>query len=353
MDKARYKVHFGGPDRPAGALRDLLFQRLADTPAGGSVDWVTYYFRDRPLARELVQAARRGVRVTLVLEDRPRIAWANDAVKDVLSGRDGLGKRLRLLRLPGVPAPRGLAWKPQVHEKLFAFSHPRPTAFIGSFNPSGDFPEEAPEILPKIGDHNIAHNALVEAADPEMVALITGHIRQLHRDGSSLLYRFRPGAGKDADLGHSRIVFWPRLGGHPVERLLREYGGEGRIRIAASHIRHAGAVRRLVALARSGASVEVISEHTARRVPARTERRLTAAGVAFRRLGAEQDVPMHLKFVLLEHNSKRQAAFGSFNWTRPSYFLNHEVAVITSDRDVYTAFDARWHDLQAMSEGRS
>jgi phosphatidylserine/phosphatidylglycerophosphate/cardiolipin synthase-like enzyme len=344
-------VYFGGPDRPLGALRDLLLQRVADTPAGGEIDWVTYYFRDRPLARELVRAAQRGVNVRLVLEDRPRIAWANDEVKALLSGEDGLGAGLRLLRLPGIPAPRGLAWKPQLHEKIYAFSHPRPHVLIGSFNPSGDFPEETPEILPRIGDHNIAHNALVEAGDPQLVTIFRRHIRGLHRRGASLLHRFRADPDRSIDLGHSQLHFWPRLGRHPVERLLRDFSGAGpcRIRIAASHIRNPGAIRRIIGVARSGAGIEILSEHTARRVPPRTERKLTAAGIRFRRLGAEQNVPMHLKFVLLERDSEKLSVFGSINWTLPSYWLNHEIAVVTSDHHVFDAFEARWQDLQAMS----
>ena len=47
------RVHFGGPDRPVALLRDLLAERIARVPEGGSIDWVTYYFRDRPLAQKL------------------------------------------------------------------------------------------------------------------------------------------------------------------------------------------------------------------------------------------------------------------------------------------------------------
>ena len=55
------QVHFGGPDRPVGLLRDLLAERIALVPTGGSIDWVTYYFRDRRLATALVEARGRGV----------------------------------------------------------------------------------------------------------------------------------------------------------------------------------------------------------------------------------------------------------------------------------------------------
>ena len=41
---------FGGPDRPARALRDLLEQKVDEVPPGGSIAWITYYFRDEALA---------------------------------------------------------------------------------------------------------------------------------------------------------------------------------------------------------------------------------------------------------------------------------------------------------------
>ena len=37
---------------------------------------------------------------------------------------------------------------------------------------------------------------------------------------------------------------------------------------------------------------------------------------------------------------------GSFNWTPQSYWLNHEVAVITRDESAFEALDRRWHTLR-------
>ncbi len=345
MKNSSFEVHFGGPDTRNGALRDLLAERIAAVPPGGRIDWVTYYFRDRPLAHELMEAVRRGVRVTLTLEQRPRIAAANQAVIALLSGENGLGSGLRMISLPGVPSPRGLAWKPQVHEKIYCFSHPEPVAFLGSFNPSNDSPEEMPAILDKIGDHNVAHNALVAAKNPQMAAALAEHVRALNQGGSSLFYRFSSRAQRSLDFGDTVFYFWPRMGAHPIERLLAGFGPGSRVRIAASHIRSPGSVGCMVDLARRGARVEVLSEHTKRRVPHKTERRLSAAGISFRRIGQAINVPMHLKFVLAENDSVRQAVFGSFNWTIPSYWLNHEIAAVTRDDSVFGAFEAHWNSL--------
>jgi len=341
-----FKVHFGGPDKAHGALRDLLAKKIAAVPPGGSIDWITYYFRDRSLARNLVDAARRGVRVTMVLEGKPRISGANEDVIALLSGMRGLGSGLRTIALPGVPSPPGIGWKPQVHEKIYCFSHPEPVAYVGSFNPSGDFPEKDPSILRKIGDHNIAHNALVAIRDPAMVAFLTEHIRSLHRDGSSLMYRFFSHMPRSLDFDHTVLHFWPRIGPHPVERFLAGFGQGARVRIAASHIRNPAAAKCLDKLFKRGAQVEILSEFTSRRVTPKIEKRLLAAGISFERLGRAQNVPMHLKLVLVENGGDRWTVFGSFNWTRPSYWLNHEICAISSNPLIYEAFDQRWNELR-------
>ena len=133
-------VYFGGPDQAPGRLRDLLAERVAAVPAGGAIDWVTYYFRDRRLASELVKARKRGVAVKVTIERSPRTAHANEAVRRILSGADGLDGGFRSVAHALFPTPWGNLPSAHIHEKLFCFSHPRPIALVGSFNPSGDVP---------------------------------------------------------------------------------------------------------------------------------------------------------------------------------------------------------------------
>jgi phosphatidylserine/phosphatidylglycerophosphate/cardiolipin synthase-like enzyme len=168
----------------------------------------------------------------------------------------------------------------------------------------------------------------------------------LHRDGSSLYYRFW-GRSHSLDFGHTVLHFWPRIARHPVEMFLDGFGKGSRVRIAASHIRYSRSVSRLIDLSRRGAQVEILSEFTNRRVPLKTEKRLRAAGIRFERLGQLQNVPMHLKLILAENEYGKWAVFGSFNWTLPSYLLNHEIAAITSDAHVFDEFDRRWNELRS------
>ncbi len=129
-----FDIQFGGPDLPPGRLRDLLSERVAAVPTGGTIDWVTYYFHDRRLAAELLRAHRRVVKVTVTLGGRRRTEHANDAAVAIISGPDSLGDGLRTVFQAGIPTFIGKRWKPHLHEKLYYFSHPKPAVYIGSFN---------------------------------------------------------------------------------------------------------------------------------------------------------------------------------------------------------------------------
>lgn len=341
-----FEIYFGGPDQPPGYLRDILEEHIAAVPSGGSIDWVTYYFRDLRLAEAIIQAYKRGVKVTVTLAGKPRVPDANDAVIARLSAPDGLAEGLRVVTLPGVPAPPGKSWKPQLHEKLYCFSHPKPIAFIGSFNPSGNVPEEKPEIIRKIGDQDRGHNVLVGLVDPHLVEGLIKHARQLNRVPPGLLYRFSAHANLAISSVDTTIYFWPRMRTHPVVEFLSQVGGTARVRIVASHIRTERAADVMIELANRGAALEIFADSTFRRVTAKVEQRLSAARIQFKRIRNPEHLPMHLKFVLVEEHEKVWSFFGSFNWTKPSFWLNHEIAAISSDPILFKAFADRCNMLE-------
>ena len=343
------EIHFGGPDKEPGKLRDLLAERIASVPAGGAIDWVTYYFRDRRLAEELLRADRRGVKVTVTLEGCPRTPHANDEVVAMLAGPDGLGKKFQTLTLPGIPTFSGKSWKPHLHEKLYCFSHPEPVALIGSFNPSGDSPEEDPEIINEIGDQDRGHNVLVGLHDPTLVKCLVDHARWLHRAQSTMFHRFSGMANTTCKGADTEIHFWPRSSPHPVREFLSRIAPGARIRLAASHLKGKSTAKILVGIARLGAEMEILAEPTERRVPAGIERMIKNAGIAFQRVGHADSLPMHNKFILTEKNDQQWVIFGSFNWTTRSYWLNHEIGAISSNHDLYNAFDERWKELKAQA----
>ena len=349
MTSPTFDIQFGGPDLPPDHLRDRLSECVAAVPDGGTIDWVTYYFRDRRLARELLQAHRRGVRVTVTLDGRPRTEHANDAVIAMLSGPGGLGDSLRLISLPGIPTLDGKRLQPRLHAKLYCFSHPTPVAYIGSFNPSGDQPEQEPDVIREIGDQDRGHNVLVGIHDPALVQHLRAYARRMFQARHPLLQRFclfenRSYRGEDTE-----IYFWPRMLGHPVMKFLNQMAPGAHIRVAVSHLKGSAIARGLLGLARRGAELEIIAGATERRVPASIEQKFRKAGVAFRRVGQDDGLPMHNKFVIAEKNGQHWTIFGSFNWNTRSYWLNHEIGAISTNRRLWEAFSERWKTLNALS----
>jgi phosphatidylserine/phosphatidylglycerophosphate/cardiolipin synthase-like enzyme len=345
-----FDIHFGGPDLPPGSLRDLLAGWVADVPAGGAIDWVTYYFRDRRLAAELLHAHHRGVMVTVTLDGRPRTEHANDDVVAMLAGPDGLGDGLRIISMAGVPTFNGKRWNPHLHEKLYCFSHPRPVAYIGSFNPSGDHPEQQPEVIREIGDHDRGHNALVGIYDPDLAQNLRTNARRIFQARHPLLHRFSIFANRRYGGKDTEIYFWPRMRPHPVLKFLNQIAPGAHLRVAASHIKGNAMVRKMLGLARRGAELEILTGATERRVPAAVEQKFCDAGVAFRRVGHKDGLPMHNKFILAEKNGRHWTIFGSFNWTTRSYWLNHEIGAISSNRQLFDAFAERWEAMTNQTD---
>jgi phosphatidylserine/phosphatidylglycerophosphate/cardiolipin synthase-like enzyme len=336
-------AHFGGPDRPRGALRDLLCERVSKVPAGGSIDWVTYYFRDRRLAQELVAAHERGVDLRVTIEGRPRSIHANDAVLGIL--REPLGKRLRVVQgtLDGKPLSKLL--RSRLHSKLYCFSDPEPVAIVGSFNPSGDEPEEHPELVEEIGDHDRGHNALVELRAKELVGPLQRHARRLHGGWLGPWRRLLPSSNRPVEFDSTALHFWPRASPHPIKRFLFDLPAGSRVRLAASHLSGAAAEKMLLRLAGQGVSIDVLTDQTDRRASPELVARLGDAGISLSRVVYDEWVPMHNKFALVESEGCRSVVFGSFNWSRPSQRYNHEIGVIARDPELFSAFADRWEVL--------
>jgi phosphatidylserine/phosphatidylglycerophosphate/cardiolipin synthase-like enzyme len=234
-----------------------------------------------------------------------------------------------------------------LHTKVFCFSHPRPTALVGSFNPACDRPEQDPEVLRAIGDHDRGHNMLVELSEPVLVEGLVRHVRHLHAVKHGRFEHFDlcnnvPLRGSEAE-----AHFWPRVRADPIRILLGRFGQGARVRIAASHIKGPGVVRSMTKLARRGAEVRILAASSSRRVAKDTLKKLLDAGASVCRVPEPDGVPMHLKFLLIEEHDQRYCVFGSYNWTFRAHWLNHEIAVISRDTQLFDAFGARWEDLWA------
>ena len=327
MAEGGSSVHFGGPDRPARALRDLLDQHVEAVPSGGTIDWMTYYFRDLALAAALVRAHERGVRVRVSLEGLPRHRGANDAVIGIL--KRGIGRGLRV--------ERRLLGASHLHTKLYAFSHPRPHVLVGSFNPSGSEIEDA-TIVADIGDQDRGHNLLVELRDQGLVTALTAHAEAVHAGANPF---GGLASGVDIHTGGFDACFFPRRGRNPLDLRLQRLGKAARLRVAVSHLRDPSVTRQLIRIGKAGGLVEVLTHHTDRRSPERLVDRLRTAGMRTYRYEHPDGLPMHAKFMLAEQGDERWSAFGSYNLTRTSRWLNQELLMFTGDPGIWTALETR------------
>jgi phosphatidylserine/phosphatidylglycerophosphate/cardiolipin synthase-like enzyme len=346
-------VHFGGPDLPRAALRDGLEARIDAVPAGGSIAWATYYFRDQVLAQALLRAKHRGVNVSLVLEGHPRESDANDPVFTLLGNGDGLGSGLHRFARPSW-LPKS-STKSHLHCKIYAFSHPTPTVLVGSFNPSGNGADDDAQLIVSIGDQDAGHNLLVEHHEPEFVTAMFEHIARLPRLSWSPVMRFLPQHQFEIRADGMRAWLFPRNRRGIVERLLRDVGANHRVRVAMSHLKSDRGIRILCNVAKRGAKVDVVLHHTERRAPVAAQATLAEAGIRVYRYHRQDELPMHAKFMLIDtqpgasegSGDSKFATYGSLNLNKRSLKLNHEVFVANEDPGVFAQLERRWQIIEA------
>lgn len=335
------KVHFGGPDRRPRALRNILEDRIDAVAPGGSIDWMTYYFRDEHLADALARAHRRGVNVRVCVEGKPRLAIANrHVIRRLRHPTTGIGSGLQVVRhlLPF-----------HLHSKIYCFSDPRPVALVGSFNPSG-VAHEPDRVISDIGDQDRGHNLLVELNDPAIVARMVERIGALHASGGFAY----PRNVANRSFVHDDVeaVFFPMRGPSPLVAKLGNLPAGSTVRIAASHVRDPFVARTLGRLVKRGVEVTILTGHTMRRTPRHIEQYLFDLGVQVYRFADRDGFPMHAKFILAEGPEVRWCAFGSFNLTLTSRWLNHELLMFSSDAQLWRQLAQRWNEILALSECR-
>ena len=280
------------------------------------------------------------------MECKPRVRTANNRVRGQLEGEDGLDKGLRVLdhRLRDI---RSLKYC-RLHEKLYYFSHPVPNVLVGTYNPSGNIPED-PEIIGEIGDQDRGHNLLAEILDPILVHGLHEHARHLFEACHGPWECFLPKNNRVVVSGKSRILFFPRLRCKSFDGLFERAGAGCRLRMAVSHFNDPVICKRFFALSRRGLHIEILAHDTERRVPSWIEEQMLQNGIVFSRYVHPEGLPMHNKFMLLETPERRVLAFGSMNLSIRSLQGNHELLVISEEPHLYEAFVQRWSVMFAGS----
>ena len=331
-------LYFGGPDRPPRFLRALLRERIDAVPGGGEIVWATYYFRDRDLATALIAASDRSVRVTLHVEGHPRRKGVNGEVIGMLR-RHGLNGGLHV-HSPSLKLLSPL--HPHLHSKIYVFSHPAPTALVGSFNPSGDVPEDE-AIIAEIGDQDRGHNMLVEYGDERIVRALRDHVLNLDRPAA----RFRLDQNRPVRADATTAWFYPRLNPGIIDRHLAALKPGSAISGAISHLKTGGLAQQMARAARNGTSVRLIVHDTMRRVPEQAIAMLGEAGVEIARYVHPEGLPLHAKFLLIDEPGKRTAYFGSLNYNPRSRWLNRELLMASSDEAIVDGLATRFAQIRA------
>jgi phosphatidylserine/phosphatidylglycerophosphate/cardiolipin synthase-like enzyme len=340
MGKPLGRVEFGGPDLPPRRLRDLLQQHVDRSQPGGRIDWATYYFRDRALAEALMRASDRGVKVRLVLEPIPRREGANDQVIDMLKAH-GLAGGFHLRSPVGRDGAKG-----HLHAKIYAFSHPD-IAWVGSFNPSGDVPED-PEVIAEIGDQDRGHNLLVGIERPRLVRALRRYIDELISPSRLPLWARLSSYWRIRD-GGTRLYFYPRIATQLVELRISLLGRSARLRAAISHLKKGPLTKALARAARRAADLKLLVHDTERRVSPKAFAFLEEAGVRIRRVAHAEDLPMHAKFILITSRRKTTAWLGSYNFNDKSRLHNAELLMSTTDPAVVDSLSRRFEKIAEMT----
>lgn len=343
-----FQVFWGGPDRPPRFLRNLLEERIHAVPSGGEILWITYYFRDEGLAETLVQASRRGVKVQVLVEGNPRTGAVNNRVRQILDGDDALGGNLRVLSHRFVDNRFFRACR--LHEKLYYFSHPKPRALVGTFNPSGNQPED-PALMHKIGDQDRGHNVLVELREQKLVQGLRAHAQRMFQMVHGPWERFMNESNQVIASGSTRILFFPRSRMKDFDELFGGLNNSCSLRMAVSHFNDPGICKRLLTLARQGVHIEILAHDTKRRVPSWVERKMNKHGIDFRRYVHPEGLPMHNKFMLFNTGVKKTLVFGSMNLSLRSLHANHELLVVDESQELYPLFQCRWDEMMAEQQG--
>jgi len=286
------------------------------------------------LAQALIRASDRGVRVTLALEPDPRRAGANDAVIAILQSH-GLKGGFHLYR----PAPKD---RGHLHAKIYAFSHPD-IAWIGSFNPSGDDPEDS-DVIADIGDQDRGHNLLLGIENSKITAALRRHVHRLSGWSPIPLNR-RISFNRTVEAAGTKLYFYPRLMAYPIERSVERLTAGERLRGAISHLKAGRLTEALSSAASRGVKVELLVHDTHRRVPSELVEQLAAEGIGIVRVGHPEDLPMHAKFLLIEHKNERVAWVGSYNFNKKSRRHNAEILLKIDDPSVYDVLENRFEKI--------
>ncbi len=347
MDSSTNQIYFGGPDLQPNLLRDTLVHAIHQTPSGGEISWICYYLNDRAVLEALVEAARRNVDISIIVDANPRIIAINQSSINFLEKHAQSSIKLIAASKKMAWEYVGVNWHPHFHSKVYYFSHPTPHAFVGSYNPTAGQGELPIELINEIGDHSISHNVLVDIVNPFAVRHLKQYLTQMYRRWNRTFARLSTSHNQPYADQAWTINFLPSLRTHPALRLFDRIDPHATVKCAISHLKGPGMMRTLTKALKRSKNIEILLDSTNRRVSKDYLSFLRSNQIKFHQPNMPEHCLMHNKFILSQSKDVQEVLFGSFNWSTRSRYLNHEIVVSTTDAHVVKAFSDRWNQIMS------
>jgi len=336
---------FGGPDKENNFLRNKLLEYIQQTPDNGEICWMCYYFNEPILLDALIRASQRGVNIELILDGNPRSPEINQASLAAL--KDYPAIKITTIITKPLWKYLGINWHAHMHSKLYYFSLSRPCVFIGSYNPTAGPQHIKQSLIENIGDHSISHNALVKIDERDVIACLLKYFKNMKTHNHMSWSRFSSINNNTHKYRQWDINFLPRYKSHPVHRLFQSKDQNAHIKCAISHLKGPGIHRPLTRAIKSGKSVEVILGSTKRRVSQNKLAYLEKHKIRYHQINTDNHALMHNKFIIYKSDMEHCVLFGSFNWSRRSWWLNHEILACSRNKEIVAGFEQRWNELIA------
>jgi hypothetical protein len=202
--------------------------------------------------------------------------------------------------------------------------------------------------LAEIGDQDRGHNLLLGIENSRLTAALRRQVARL-AGWNPIPLVLRLGLNLSVGGAGTRLYFYPRLLTYPVERSIARLTAGDRVRGAISHLKPGELTRQLARAVGRGVDVELLVHDTERRVPSELLDQMTREGVRITRVSHAEDLPMHAKFLLIEHAGKCAAWVGSYNFNNRSRRRNAEVLLRTDDRSVFGSLERRFAEIASMA----
>ncbi|WP_018653653.1 phospholipase D-like domain-containing protein [Actinomadura flavalba] len=334
-----------GTAKQAESIDRYVRGLIADTPKGASIDVALFRLRTAAMAKALVQAHGRGVRVRVVLDSDSPKAQA-DVYKTLVKSLGTRTAKASWVTL--CPARRGCIadrldpddWSKN-HNKFYAFSKTRGTA-----------------------------NVVVQTS-ANATGAMSSRFNDAYTSTDATLYKgyrryFQDLAAKKPNKNYWRTVtsqgvsvgFFPKASGDPVLDALRKVACAGgtRVRVTSGLFTRAPIAEQLSALGHGGCDVRIAAGILGANASKALARAGTGPGPQTRYFTGRNAHAAHSKYLLIDglfEGRKRRLVFvGSHNYTWDALRSNDEAMLTIDNAATFNAYLANFGRVFAAANGR-